>query len=138
MKKLFTYFCFTLALTAPSWASGTKETATAGPDYSRPAELVKLVESQNTSYILIDVRTKEEYDSGYIPTAINIPYDVIAQNLPTEDRNAKIIVYCRSGHRAGIAKETLESLGFTNVTNFGAASDWPKDLVAPETPGAGG
>ena len=91
--------------------------------------LEELVNNSSEDYILIDVRTAEEYASGHIPTAINIPYDVIADNLPTENKDAKIIVYCRSGRRSGIADGTLESLGYTNVIDFGGVSNWESELA---------
>jgi phage shock protein E len=111
---VFPVFCF---------ASGSVEEFTL-------EDLEKLIE-EGKDYLLIDVRTEEEYNSGFIPTAINIPYDVIAENLPTEDKSALIILYCRSGRRSGIAKETLEGLGFTNVINFGAVENWKKELDYP-------
>jgi len=91
-------------------------------------KLAEIIASEDPSTYLVDVRTEAEYNAGAIPTAINIPFDVIADNLPTEDRSARIIVYCRSGNRSGIAQDTLEGLGFTNVTNFGAVSNWKGEL----------
>lgn len=91
-------------------------------------ELAEIIASADPNTYLVDVRTESEYSAGAIPTSINIPFDVIADNLPTEDRTARIIVYCRSGNRSGIAQDTLEELGFTNVTNFGAVSNWKGQL----------
>ena len=91
-------------------------------------ELQKLITEKNEDYILVDVRTKEEYESGYIPTAVNIPYREIGENLPTEDRSAKIILYCRSGRRSGIAKDTLDQMGFSNVIDFGGITRWEGEL----------
>jgi rhodanese-related sulfurtransferase len=82
-----------------------------------------------TNLYLIDVRTAEEYRAGAIPSALNIPYDVIQDNLPTQDRQARIVVYCRSGNRSGRAKATLEALGFRNVNNFGAVGNWRDELI---------
>jgi rhodanese-related sulfurtransferase len=78
---------------------------------------------------LIDVRTAGEYRAGAIPSALNIPYDVIQDNLPTQDRNARIVVYCRSGNRSSVAKAKLEELGFRNVNNFGAYTNWRDQLI---------
>ena len=78
---------------------------------------------------LIDVRTAGEYRAGAIPSALNIPYDVIQDNLPTQDRNARIVVYCRSGNRSSVAKARLEELGFQNVNNFGAYTNWKGQLI---------
>ncbi len=95
------------------------------------AQLAQLIAQADPNTYLIDVRTAEEFKSGAIPTAINIPYDVIENNLPTQDRRARIVVYCRSGHRASIAKAKLEALGFTQVNNFGAIDNWDGKLVRP-------
>jgi rhodanese-related sulfurtransferase len=91
--------------------------------------LAKLIAQADSNTYLIDVRTAEEFKSGAIPTAINIPYDVIENNLPTQDRSARIVVYCRTGHRASIAKAKLEALGFTQVNNFGGIDNWDGELV---------
>jgi rhodanese-related sulfurtransferase len=92
--------------------------------------LAELIAQADQNTYLIDVRTAEEFKSGAIPTAINIPYDVIENNLPTQDRSARIVVYCRSGHRASIAKAKLEALGFTQVNNFGGIDNWSGRLIS--------
>jgi phage shock protein E len=71
--------------------------------------------------VVIDVRTDQEFRDGHLPAAINIPYDVIAarvSELPS-DRTQPIVLYCRSGRRSGIAKQSLEELGFTRAINAG-------------------
>jgi phage shock protein E len=71
---------------------------------------------------IIDVRTAKEYDGGHLETAVNIPYTEIGEKIADHVKNkeAKITVYCRSGRRSGIAKKTLDGMGYTNVTNAGA------------------
>lgn len=71
--------------------------------------------------LVIDTRTEGEYADGHIDGAINIPYDVIGNVIGQyqTDKSKPIIVYCRSGRRSGIAKQTLESAGYTSVTNGG-------------------
>jgi phage shock protein E len=91
-------------------------------------KLAEIIASADPNTYLVDVRTEQEYKAGAIPSAINIPFDVIADNLPTEDRSARIILYCRSGNRSGIAADTLEDLGFTNILDFGAVSNWHGEL----------
>ena len=95
-------------------------------------KLAEIIAAADPDTYLVDVRTEAEYNAGAIPTAINIPFDVIADNLPTEDRSARIIVYCRSGNRSGIAQDTLEGLGFTDVRNFGGVSNWKGELEVRE------
>ena len=68
----------------------------------------------------IDVRTAEEFNKGHVAGAINIPYEEIADTIPevSQDRNAPIYLYCRSGRRSGIAKTALEELGYTQVIDL--------------------
>jgi len=94
--------------------------------------LAEIIAAGDGNTYLVDVRTEEEFNSGAIPSAINIPFDLIADNLPTEDRTARIIVYCRSGNRSGIASDTLEDLGFTNVLDFGGVNNWRGELEIRE------
>ena len=72
--------------------------------------------------VVIDVRTAEEFASGHIKGAINISYEQIAEGIkliPGLKKDDSILLYCRSGHRAGIAKQTLENLGFQKIQNGG-------------------
>lgn len=69
----------------------------------------------------IDVRTQEEFNSGHIEGSALIPYEVIADHIAsiTEDKNADIRVYCRSGRRSEVAKDVLKAMGYANVINEG-------------------
>lgn len=94
------------------------------------ASAVKSRLDKGEQLIIVDVRTKEEYDDGHIPKSLLIPYDEIevkaASLLP--DKNAAIIVYCRTGRRSEIAAKSLLKLGYTNVADMGAISDWKYGL----------
>ena len=80
-----------------------------------------------SEYIIIDVRTKEEYDEEHIKDAINIPYDKIGEDIGL-DKNKKIFVYCRSGARSKKAYDTLKELGY-DVYDLGGMEtiDLPKE-----------
>lgn len=78
----------------------------------------EIMETQE--YTIVDVRTKEEYLTGHVKGAINIPYDEIDENTSL-DKNKNIFVYCKSGARSSKAYETLKNLGFT-VYDLGAFS----------------
>lgn len=91
----------------------------------------KAIMDSGEAHIILDVREQDEYDSGHIPNAILIPYTEI-ENKATEmlpDKDAQILVYCRSGRRSKIASETLSKLGYTNVKEFGGIIDWPYEVV---------
>jgi len=71
--------------------------------------------------LVIDVRSKQEYNSGHYEGARNIPHDQIESSIKKLEswKNSPVIVYCRSRGRAGIAQSILKSQGFRNVINGG-------------------
>lgn len=87
-----------------------------------------------TGYILLDVRTAEEFVEKRIPGAINIPNESIGTAAIPElpDKAQLILVYCRSGRRSKQAAEKLAALGYTNVVEFGGIIDWPGETVSGE------
>ena len=74
---------------------------------------------------VIDVRAPEEFASGSLPQAVNIVHDQVESHMGAlpKDHDQTIVVFCRSGRRAGVAKETLEGLGYTHVINGGGYAD---------------
>ena len=73
--------------------------------------------------MLIDVRTKGEYEESHLKDAINIPYDEIVQKLSTNGAinfNVPIIVYCKSGARSNMAAEALKEEGYKNIYDLGS------------------
>ena len=93
-------------------------------------EARKLMDSEKDR-IILDVRSREEYDQGHIPGAILIPDTEIeakaADLLP--DKDQLILVYCRSGRRSKLAAQSLADLGYTNILEFGGILDWPYEVV---------
>lgn len=65
----------------------------------------------------VDVRTREEFETGSVKGAVNIPLYEIENRIDEFKGKPYVILFCRSGHRAGIAKSLLESKGISNVTN---------------------
>ena len=83
------------------------------------------------NFVLLDVRTREEFDAGHIPTAILLPYDEINIKAATvlPDKEKEIVLYCRSGRRSAIAKKALVELGYKDVEDFGGINRWKGELV---------
>lgn len=73
------------------------------------------------NYIIVDVRTKEEYEELHIKDAINIPLDEINDSISL-DKTKKILVYCKSGNRSEKAFASLLNLGY-DVYNLGGIND---------------
>ncbi len=94
------------------------------------AEQAKTIMDTENDYVIIDARTEEEFAEGHIKNAILIPEYEIAQRAEKEvpDKDALILVYCRSGRRSKIASEELVKLGYTNVKEFGGIIDWPYEV----------
>ena len=91
--------------------------------------LVGLLADKDASVLLLDVRTAEEYAAGHIPGASLFPYDELAAKFREADKARPIVVYCRSGRRSAIARETLTAMGYTNVSDFGAYTKWSGKLA---------
>ena len=81
----------------------------------------------SSGYILLDVRTQSEYDEKRIPGAVLIPDYELAKRVEAElpDKEAQILIYCRSGRRSASAAKELISMGYTSVYDFGGIIDWP-------------
>ena len=94
-------------------------------------EAVSMMQEES-GYIILDVRTPEEFAERHIPDAINIPNEVIGKEEIAElpDKEQMILVYCRSGNRSKQASEKLAALGYTNVYEFGGIIDWTGDTVS--------
>ncbi len=95
------------------------------------ADEAKSIMDSEDSYIILDVRTQEEYDAGHIEGAILIPdYEIAteAESVLT-DKDELILVYCRSGRRSVDAANELAALGYTNVKEFGGIKKWPYGTV---------
>ena len=93
-------------------------------------EIVDIM-NDNENYIILDVRTEEEYKEGHIPNAICIPNETIdekiVKQLPNKDQ--LVLIYCRSGNRSKQATKKLENLGYTNLIEFGGIIDWKGEIV---------
>jgi len=88
--------------------------------------------AEKSDYIILDVRTPEEFADKHIPDAINIPNETIGtEDIPElPDKDQLILVYCRSGNRSKQASEKLAALGYTNIVEFGGINDWPGETVS--------
>ena len=89
---------------------------------------------EEKGWILLDVRTEEEYDEGHIPGAVNLPNEDIGTDEPEllPDKEQVILVYCRSGRRSKEAAGKLAALGYTRVLEFGGIMTWTGEIVSTE------
>ena len=128
MKKylaiLLTIFIFTGLFGCDSKGSVSSELTAIYTQISMDEAIVMMEEE--TDYIILDVRTVEEFAEKHIPNAINVPNEIIGEEDIAElpDKEQLIFVYCRSGNRSKQASEKLAALGYTNVYEFGGINEW--------------
>ncbi len=92
-------------------------------------EAYEMMASQEV--VVVDVRTQEEYDGGHIENAVLVPNESIGSEMPEAlpDKEATLLIYCRSGRRSKDAAQKLLTLGYQSVYDFGGVIDWPYELV---------
>ena len=88
-----------------------------------------MAQNESSEAVWIDVRSAAEFRSGHLENAWNIPHTEIADRITevVSNKDAEIQLYCGSGRRSEMARETLEKLGYTRVTNAGAYRDLVKE-----------
>lgn len=134
-KAISLFLCFVfivLAIGGLTGCSNSTNAVSSSNTYQQvTADRALEMMQSSTDYIILDVRTEEEYASGHIPKAINIPNETIGteniEKLP--DKEQLILVYCRSGNRSKQAAAKLVNLGYTNVVEFGGINDWNGDIT---------
>lgn len=101
-------------------------------DYKKNDQLARLISQNNFEFLLIDVRSEEEYNNSHIPESVNIPYGKLITSLPVENMFLTIIVYGRNRKIPSRAVEYLSENGYFNVTSFGSISRWKGKLISSE------
>ena len=84
---------------------------------SNSVDLAQLIKD---GAVIVDVRSKAEFATGHVKGSINIPLEQIGSSVENLKSYNHVITCCRSGNRSGMAKRTLESKGFKNVSNGGS------------------
>ena len=127
MKKLVFLLLAVMMLTA---CGQDKENDQGAVYVNITAEEAKQIMDSEEDYIILDVRTQEEYDQGHIPGAIVISHEEITEKAEDvlTDKDQLILVYCRSGRRSKLAAEALVELGYTNIKEFGGIIDWSYEV----------
>lgn len=119
------------ASTEDSNTTDEQETITNNSYEQIDVETAKSLMETQENYLILDVRTPEEYNSGHIPNAVNIPNETITTSDPSllTDKDQLLLVYCRSGNRSKQAAQKLSDLGYTNVKEFGGITNWDGEIT---------
>ena len=128
MKRILLFTTFIFLLTGCN--SVTKENS-----YTQISmdEAVSMMETEK-DYVILDVRTLEEFKEKHIPGAICVPNETIGTNdIPSlPDKEQLILVYCRSGNRSKQAAQKLANMGYSNIYEFGGINDWTGETYPHE------
>ena len=126
MKKFLMLIILTLTLSGCDTAAGNYQHLT-------PEDAAEVMETEK-NFIILDVRTQDEYDKKHIPNAVLLPIEELRKGnfelLP--DKNQKILVYCWTGRRAEDSAKILAENGYKNVYDFGGLVDWKGKVVGIE------
>lgn len=112
-------------------STGLPAAPAAGQYATITAAQAKQMMDTTTGYVILDVRTQDEFNQGHISGALLIPSTDIAAKAPSAipDKSTVILAYCRTGARAAQASQTLAGMGYTNVYDFGGILGWPYGTV---------
>ena len=116
MMKIFVVLSFLFLMTAAGCSSGERS-----------------VSKMEKSSLLLDVRSVEEFQSGALKGAVNLPHLRVAEGISAiaPDKDTPIYIYCRSGRRVQIAMETLKKMGYTRLIDLGGLENAREKLDLP-------
>ena len=118
--------------TAPASAPAAAAVAVAPMS---PEALLEHQSSHPDHLFVLDVRTPQEYAEGHVPGAVNVPYDQLASRLAEVPKDKDVVLYCKSGRRAGIAADVLAANGYTRLSHLeGDMPAWAAKGHAVEKP----
>lgn len=134
MKKFFTAVLLAVAALS-AFGCGESAAATEGSEQAAfrrvTGDEAREMMSRETNYLIVDVRTPQEYAGGHLKDAVNIPLDTIGAEPPAAlpNKNQMIFLYCRSGARSLKAAGKLAQMGYTNIVEMGGIQDWHGEIV---------
>lgn len=131
-SALFVALALAVAACGKDTSSAPGSTAPGAPTAAPADDTAVAKQLIATGAAVIDVREQDEWDEGHLPQAKLVPVGSVGDKLAEIEalaggKDKPIVLYCRSGSRAGHAKRTLESAGFTNIINGGGY----RKLAAP-------
>ena len=123
----------------PGQPASAPAAASASLPLISPQALLERQARGDASLFVLDVRTPKEYAAGHVPGAVNVPYDQVGSHLAQIPKDKDVVLYCKSGRRAGIAAEVLQASGYTKLGQLqGDMPAWSKDGRPVESGGATG
>ena len=137
MRQILLFAALTASLSLLAGCALSKAKADTAEDMTDKAAYHKISAEEahemmaSQEVVVVDVRTREEYEGGHIENAVLVSNESIGSEMPEAlpDKEATLLIYCRSGRRSKDAAQKLLELGYQNVYDFGGVIDWPYQLV---------
>jgi len=112
----------------PGQPASAPAAASASLPLISPQALLERQAKGDSSLFVLDVRTPKEYAAGHVPGAVNVPYDQVASQLAEIPKDKDVVLYCKSGRRAGLAAQVLQANGYTKLGHLqGDMPAWLQD-----------
>ena len=132
IKNIAIWALFLLVLLTLAGCDSREEDAENIVSYQQiTAEEAKSMMVEQPDAVILDVREQDEYDAGHIPGAVLLPVGTINEETAASaipEKDAVVLVYCRSGNRSKTASQALADLGYTQIYEFGGIKDWPYEV----------
>lgn len=132
LAALLLLLSLTLGIVATGGCTTTTESESGALDQQTQAPVIETISAQeafdliqenagNADFVIVDVRTAEEFAGGHIENAVNIDYyaSTFESDINALDKDKEYLIYCRSGSRSGKALDIMEDLGFQEVYDLG-------------------
>ena len=129
MKKILILMILLIfAVTTSSWAQSDTLPNDLGKKVNTAEGLKKVIDNKDSKFVIVDVRNESAYNTGHIPTAINIPHGFISdvKNPPPKDKY--IILYCYGGMTSPAAGERMLADGYKYIFVWGGITNWTFEL----------
>lgn len=114
--RILPLFAILVTLIPLAWL-GCEDQQNGGKPVAAELALEEFIRQPPGSFLILDVRSPEEYAAGHIKNALNVPHDRLAERMSQIQKYASVpvVLYCKSGRRAALAAEALSQAGFTNL-----------------------
>ena len=129
MKKILFFMILSLfVVSSLSWAQSDTLPNNLVEKVNTPEGLKKVIDSKDSKFTIVDLRSESAYNMGHIPAAINIPFGIISETKNPPPKDKYIILYCYSGRTSRSVEKRMLADGYKYIFVWGGIKNWPYEL----------